>query len=194
MKKILLGVGVLATVLILLWLLLPFVTTLSHDEPVPESSVPSASVPIVATPAHPASGSVMLVTASDGSQNIRFEDFKTLNGPDLFVYLARDTEASEFVSLGRLRATEGSVNYPIPEGVDVAEYPFVLTWCRAFSTLFNYADLSPVLGEIAGPELCIQVITPARNPHSGEVREFPTPCDVPEGWVPLNEGIELNVI
>ncbi len=31
-------------------------------------------------------------------------------------------------------------------------------------------------------EVCIQVITPARNPQTGEIREFPTPCDVPEGW------------
>lgn len=29
---------------------------------------------------------------------------------------------------------------------------------------------------------CIQVITPARNPQTGEVKDFPTPCDVPEGW------------
>ena len=32
------------------------------------------------------------------------------------------------------------------------------------------------------PTFCIQVITPARNPETGEVRDFPTPCDVPEGW------------
>lgn len=31
-------------------------------------------------------------------------------------------------------------------------------------------------------EICIQVITQARNPETGEVRDFPTPCDVPEGW------------
>ncbi|MBI4445493.1 MAG: hypothetical protein HY645_06230 [Acidobacteria bacterium] len=29
---------------------------------------------------------------------------------------------------------------------------------------------------------CTQVITPARNPLTGECRDFPTPCDVPEGW------------
>lgn len=29
---------------------------------------------------------------------------------------------------------------------------------------------------------CIQVITPAKNVKTGEVRDFPTPCDVPEGW------------
>lgn len=31
-------------------------------------------------------------------------------------------------------------------------------------------------------QFCIQVITRARNPQTGEVRDFPTPCDAPEGW------------
>jgi hypothetical protein len=30
--------------------------------------------------------------------------------------------------------------------------------------------------------ICAQVITPARDPNTGEIEEFPTPCDVPEGW------------
>jgi hypothetical protein len=30
--------------------------------------------------------------------------------------------------------------------------------------------------------VCIQVITPAQNPRTGEERDFPTPCDVPLGW------------
>lgn len=29
---------------------------------------------------------------------------------------------------------------------------------------------------------CIQVITKAKNPKTGEIRDFPTPCDVPDGW------------
>lgn len=33
---------------------------------------------------------------------------------------------------------------------------------------------------------CIQVIQPAKNPNTGETREFPTPCDVPEGWEKVN--------
>lgn len=32
--------------------------------------------------------------------------------------------------------------------------------------------------------MCIQVITTAKNAKTGEVRDFPTPCDVPEGWDP----------
>jgi hypothetical protein len=29
---------------------------------------------------------------------------------------------------------------------------------------------------------CVQVVTPAQNPETGECRKFPTPCDVPQGW------------
>ena len=44
-------------------------------------------------------------------------------------------------------------------------------------------------------EICIQVITPARNPETGELKEFPTPCDVPEGWEEIQpEGLDLQVI
>ncbi len=30
--------------------------------------------------------------------------------------------------------------------------------------------------------VCAQVITPARNNATGELRDFPTPCSVPAGW------------
>ena len=32
-------------------------------------------------------------------------------------------------------------------------------------------------------DLCPQVITPAYDPTNGEEKDYPTPCDVPEGWV-----------
>ncbi len=37
--------------------------------------------------------------------------------------------------------------------------------------------------------MCAQVITPARNPETGEIREFPTPCDVPDGWEVIQNDI-----
>lgn len=41
---------------------------------------------------------------------------------------------------------------------------------------------------------CIQVITPARNPETGEIQEFPTPCDVPEGWEEIEpEGLDVDI-
>lgn len=53
----------------------------------------------------------------------------------------------------------------------------------------------PELTQEEENEICIQVITPARNPETGEVVEFPTPCDVPDGWEPvLPEGLDLQAI
>lgn len=46
------------------------------------------------------------------------------------------------------------------------------------------------------PDVCAQVITPARNAATGEIREFPTPCDVPDGWETiLNEepGLDFDI-
>jgi hypothetical protein len=40
-------------------------------------------------------------------------------------------------------------------------------------------------------QICIQVITPAKNNQSGEVKDFPTPCDVPEGWEKIDSSAEI---
>jgi len=39
-------------------------------------------------------------------------------------------------------------------------------------------------------ELCAQVLTDARNPQTGEIQTFPTPCAVPEGWDTLETDQE----
>lgn len=38
-------------------------------------------------------------------------------------------------------------------------------------------------GAQLGGKNCIQVIQPAKNPATGECKDFSTPCDVPKGWV-----------
>jgi hypothetical protein len=44
--------------------------------------------------------------------------------------------------------------------------------------------IEPKLPVTSTPISCIQVITPAYNPQNPlECKEFPTPCDVPPGWV-----------
>jgi hypothetical protein len=72
---------------------------------------------------------------------VRFENFKTINGPNVHVYLAKDTSGEEFIDLGAIRGTEGNINYTVPEGVDLSEYPIVMHWCVPFSVLFNYAEI-----------------------------------------------------
>lgn len=78
-------------------------------------------------------------------------DFAVGPGPAYHVYLApkaairssADLDEAMYVDLGGLRAFEGSQRYPIPDGVDVAEYPSVVIWCERFSVLISPADLSP---------------------------------------------------
>ena len=101
----------------------------------------AASSSVIGTTGHPASGTARIVSA-DGKNYIRYENFKTINGPDLYVYLAKDLDAKEYFNLGAIRATQGSVNYEIPPTVNPAEYRYVMTWCKQFGVLFNYADIS----------------------------------------------------
>lgn len=45
--------------------------------------------------------------------------------------------------------------------------------------------------ESAAPphELCAQVITSALDPETGVIVEFPTPCDVPTGWLVVENDV-----
>jgi hypothetical protein len=91
---------------------------------------------------HDAQGMVRTISLNDGNNVLRLENFKATNGPDLYVYLATDNKASEFVSLGKLKANNGNQNYVIPENTDLEKYSKVLIWCKAFGVLFGNADLS----------------------------------------------------
>ncbi len=105
----------------------------------PEQIVVTA--PVIGTNGHPGSGTVQVIKTERGDV-VRYENFKTINGPDLYVYLAKDLGAKSFISLGELKATEGNVNYDVPPGVDVSDYKYVMVWCKQFGVLFNYVDFS----------------------------------------------------
>lgn len=95
---------------------------------------------------HNAEGSSKVFAVQDGQSEkklLRFENFNTTNGPDLYVYLSKDDRSiSEgYVNLGRLKGNMGNQNYEIPVDVDLGEYRYVLIWCQQFSVLFGYAEL-----------------------------------------------------
>ncbi|AFS83405.1 DM13 domain-containing protein [Candidatus Nitrosopumilus sediminis] len=91
---------------------------------------------------HDAQGDVYTIPLEDGSNVLRLENFESTNGPDLFVYLATDDRASEFINLGELKANKGNQNYEIPDDADLTKYDKVLIWCKAFGVLFGSAQLS----------------------------------------------------
>jgi len=71
--------------------------------------------------AHDVEGAALFVK-SGNEAFLRFENLKTINGPDLRIYLSSALNADDIVDLGPIRATEGNVNYPIPAGTDLGKY------------------------------------------------------------------------
>lgn len=90
---------------------------------------------------HNAEGMAKVITLQDGNKVLRLENLKATNGPDLYVYLATDKGASDFVDLGRLKGNIGNQNYNIPQGTDLNKHNTVLIWCKQFSVLFGSAKL-----------------------------------------------------
>ena len=101
---------------------------------------------------HKGSGRAILYALPDGRHVLRFEDFRTTNGPALVVYLAShpspasaaDVTDQGYLSLGDLKGNVGNQNYPIPADVDVAGYRSVVIWCELFDVLFSPAALEVV--------------------------------------------------
>ena len=115
---IVVGIGALAFAY---YAVSPLFRNIKVDEPLPEGKLETEQTflaQVVGTTLHPASGTVRIVE-TDGRNYIRYENFKTINGPDIYVYLAKDLDAKDFVNLGKVKATEGNINYEIPDGINV---------------------------------------------------------------------------
>jgi len=90
--------------------------------------------------AHEVAGNAVLIKHGDQA-TLRFEDFETINGPRLKIYLSSDLGISDSIDLGDIRATNGNINYPVDPTIDFTRYNKVLVWCEPFSVLFSYSEL-----------------------------------------------------
>ncbi len=120
------------------------------DEPMPEVEVEvgeetevivEVASGVFVPDAHDVAGSASVYESGD-QRILRFEDFDTVNGPNLHIYLATDTEATDYIDLGEIRATKGNVNYEIESAIDLSVYDHVLVWCVPFKVNFSYAVLN----------------------------------------------------
>ena len=125
-------------------------------EAMAEASPPEVVEPLIIVEAagsfidrsHPTEGSARVLGDGSGQRFLRFEDFRTDNGPDLNVYLSAappDAPAGDFdddfVDLGDLKGNVGSQNYEIPAGLDLDRYSTVAIWCVRFGVVFGAAEL-----------------------------------------------------
>jgi hypothetical protein len=92
---------------------------------------------------HFGAGTASLIETAPGSLTLRFDGFSVRNGPDLYVYVSPNATgyAKTALEVGRLKATEGAFNYPLPAGLDVVSARSVIIWCKQFSALFAVAPL-----------------------------------------------------
>jgi len=135
----------------------PATETGPTEETQPTETEPATTQPQIVVEAsgsfidrsHPTEGSAVVLGDGSGQRFLRFEDFRTDNGPDLNVYLsAAPTDApagqfdDDFVDLGDLKGNVGSQNYEIPAGLDLDHYSTVAIWCVRFSVVFGVAELT----------------------------------------------------
>ena len=96
--------------------------------------------PIQGTSGHPASGEVEVIESPE-EKLVYFTNYDGTNGPDLYVYLSKDLEATDYIDLGEAKGNQGNLIYGVPLDVDFSECKYVLTWCKAFGVLFDYAEI-----------------------------------------------------
>ena len=131
---------------------LPVPLATSAPVPITGQAVPSAPLVLVETlltgqlvrinAADYGSGTVRIVRIG-ADRIVRFDGVDIAGAPDTYVYLSdrSDGTPGTFVNLGRLKATNGSFNYPIPATVDLATVHSVVVWCRQFTVTITFAEL-----------------------------------------------------
>lgn len=97
-------------------------------------------------------GRVTVYQSIDGLFLLRFEDFRTLNGPDLRVALsaaetpttieAMTVNETEPFAVSSLLTSFGNQNYELPEGFNLSPYRSVIIYSAALDMVYTYAPLS----------------------------------------------------
>mgnify|MGYP001575138834 CR=1 FL=1 len=94
---------------------------------------------------HSVSGTVKTLKHSvSNDYTYELSNFNSQNGPDLFVYVSKDLQASQFVDLGPLRSTNGNLVYSATAAqLANTDAQYLLIWCKKFSVLFGSARIGP---------------------------------------------------
>ncbi|HKB15224.1 MAG TPA: DM13 domain-containing protein [Planctomycetota bacterium] len=100
--------------------------------------------------AHETSGTATIHRLADGKRVLRLTGFKTSNGPDVRVRLAKAADPMDndgvksagSVEVAPLKGTEGDQNYDLPADLDVSAFHSVVIWCNRFGVNFGTAPLT----------------------------------------------------
>jgi hypothetical protein len=91
---------------------------------------------------HQGEGGATVYSLPDGTNVLRFEDFRVTNGPDLHVLVSPDGSVSSATDLGELKGNVGNQNYELPADLDPASLTTVIIYCDPFRVIFSTAELA----------------------------------------------------
>lgn len=112
-------------------------------------------------------------------QRAKLEDFQVNDKINVYGFMDKDNYGIETLIIRKL----GTKFAPLPKSIPSPKMPLPKP-----TTSF------PKSPEFVKPSICLQVITPAYNPRNpSECKEFPTPCDVPRGWVKTDKCPVSNI-
>ena len=94
----------------------------------------------LSAPGESASGTV-LVLLKNGAYSLALKDMNVGGGPDLHVYLSKQTQPVDFIDLGKLKSTRGDQVYEVKNYVDFTNYKYALIFCQQYNVLFGSAEL-----------------------------------------------------
>jgi len=118
------------------------------SEAAPAAAVQTLSSAPFRSYEHATEGRARVIALADGRRYVRFEGFRTSNGPALKVYLSATpvsgpggTFDDRYADLGDLKGNIGAQNYAIPRDVSLEPYRSVVVWCKRFGVPFAAAAL-----------------------------------------------------
>jgi len=81
------------------------------------------------------------VYRQDNKLVLSLDNFNSSSGPDLRVYLSKETTPVNFISLGKLKSVTGNQLYEIPGATDLNAFNNVIIHCQQFNRVFGYTTL-----------------------------------------------------
>ena len=88
------------------------------------------------------SGGVSVVMGAEVLRVDLADNFRSSNGPGLYVYLSNSrTAVSGGIELGKLTSTSGASSYATPSGIGIDDFNYVIIYCKPFGAGFGTALL-----------------------------------------------------
>jgi hypothetical protein len=91
-------------------------------------------------------GGVQIFKNQDGTFDVKLENFNTTNGPDLYVYLSKEIMPVNFISIAKLKSTNGNQVYAVPGSPDLRSTNTCVSTVKPITICLDmpcYSSLTP---------------------------------------------------